>query len=353
MAETQATEASEQATTIETAAPEISAPAPEVRDLQSYTDLVKLRLVEGQRETDGKPRDDKGRFQAQEKPAEKTPEGKTEAEPGDEDEAPQEEPDEVEEGKAEVEAKPEVPSRIEVLRKKVELERNKRIAEFETKKKLEQLEAHAPLIKGLAENKVSTLDGMLSDQEFEKLCDIRIARISGKQPPADQAQSNQVNERIEKKLSELEQRERNYQIQQAQSVYQKNVSQIASKAEGFEVARDYLFEKGHDFAQTCVETADEMGNLTGKIPSEQETIDTVIAWALGELETAEKVRSKRANLNPASDESGTVEKKESTQKKRKSINSSLSGSAPKHADIRVTGHESYAELIKAQIRAQK
>jgi len=314
MAEEQVTTAAE---TAPETAPEVVADAVEaadasVTDVQTYAEKVKADMASGSKD---KPKEPEDKLKSKEPPAAETP-----LEP------------------------PVVEDKIAALRKKVDAERAKRGAELETKRQVSELEKHRPLLQGLESNKVGTVDSMLSVEEFEKLCDIRIARLQGQPEPG---KVSDVEQRMEKKLKDLESQEMSVAITRGKANYSKLVLSVSEKHPDFETACDWLTEKGYDFGDTCVETAEEIRARDGNIPPPEQARDAVIAYVMGELATAEKVKSKRKPKESAE------EKTEETKKAKKTLNSTIKGTVSKSPEVLVTGHESYAEMLKANLRASK
>lgn len=331
------------------ATPASSTPAaaePAVVDVSSYKAHVMRRLSEEAKESKG--RDDKGRFQPR---IVETPE-----EPGDAEEpaeAPEVKPEDdspaEETAPEDGEEKPAVqekPNKIEELRKKVEAERVKRRGEFETKRQLEEYQKIQPLVRSLNENKVGTVDKMLSDEEFGRLCDARIARLNGTETQQTQAVSA-VEQRVTAKLAELERLQMEQAANSGKIEFARIVEHISSKHPDIQTAKEYLEDRGYDYTATCVKYADDTLKAQGYLPPTEQARDEVINYVLQELALAKKLESKRSA--PAS------EKGEATPevKKKKTLNSTLKGSPARAPEIRVTGHESYAELVKARLRAAK
>lgn len=318
---------------------------PQVTDGSSYAALVKSRFLEAQAAAaepapdPGKARDDQGRFKPRlvETPAE------TPAEQGDE----QAETPEVESAAPEAPAEP--PSKQEKLAelaRRVEAERTKRRAEAERKAAQDEFTRAQPIVRGLQTDKVKTVDDLMSDAEFEALCDRRIARLNGQQQPSAEAQAEAQKVRAEVEEARRTASEARGMI--AKLSFQKQVDRIAPKSEGYEVSRDWCEAKGQSFAEVCADVTETVFNRDKYWMSPEQARDTVIAFVLTELQTAESVSGKRSPAPAAAPTSQPVEKP-----KRKTLNSTLQGSSSRSPDVRITGKESYAEHIKAKLRAGK
>lgn len=331
------------------AAPE-SAPAstPEVFDRESYTALVKSRLEANPPAEDGS-RDEQGRFKAKDagEPAEapaEAPEKEPESEPAEETEekaeAPADEPAEA--------AAPDRKGKLAELAKRVEAERVKRRAEAERKRSVEEFERHRPIVQGLQTDKIGTVDSLMTDAEFEALCDRRIARLNaGAQGQTPQAVAEQQQIRAE--AEQAKKMAASAQGQLARMTFIQQAERVSAKAEGVDAARDWAAAQGEDFGELCAKVAEATHSLHGYwIPPEQAR-DAVIAHALTQLATAEEVSRKRSPATIATKSEKHTEEK----RPKKTINSSLKGSSTKIPDIRVVDKESYAELVKARLRAGK
>jgi hypothetical protein len=310
-----------------------------VTDAQTYSALIQRRVAEARKDEPGKGRDDKGRFQPRlvepEKPAEPAEEPTTEK-PAEEVAA---------ETEPEKPAESEKSNKIEELRKKVEAERTRRRGEFETKRRLEEYSKVEPLIKSLNQNKVGTVDQMLSEEEFGRLCDARIARLNGTETQQTQAVSA-VEQRVAAKLAELEALQLTQAANAGKLEFSRIVDHISAKHPDIQTARDYLEDRGFDYVATCVKYAEDTLRSTGHLPPPEQARDEVINFVLQELDLTRKLESKRAA--PTSEKTETPD-----PKKKKTLNSTLKGAPSRPPEIRVTGSESYAELIKAKLRAAK
>jgi hypothetical protein len=327
----------------------VSEPAPvsEVTDVHSYLSMVKADLAKAKAaEPDSsKPRDDKGRFLGSKAPegepleaAEGEGEGeeKTEPEPG---EKPADEPA----------ASPDRKSRLAELEKRIAAEKERRRGEIEARKRAEETAKFAPIIQGLQQNKVQTVLDMLSEDEFGALCDLKIARMSGKE---QEYQASSLQKTVEEKIAQLEKRQREHLNALGKANFATSIERMVATHPDIDVVHEWLAEKGSSFGRASVEYADTWLAETGDLPSMEQTRDGVIAFVLKELETAERVSSKRKPKAPA--ESQTPQKASEPEKPRKkTLTPNLKATISRSPEITVTGVDSYAELVKQSLRQAK
>lgn len=351
-----------------TSAPAESAGAPaEVTDLASYTARVKARseaLRSGADESAGdKPRDEKGRFQkaegAEAEPAaypeaeasapeadQPTPEGEQPAEAESEAEAPAE-------GEAEAEAAPAEPepkqTKLEELRKKIESERARRVEELANKRRLEELDRAQPLLQGLQTDKLGTILQMVTPEEWERLCDMQIARLQGKEP---EAKAQQIEDRLSKKLTEIEKREQQIAIQENQRTYGRTVETLISQAPEYPKVKRWLDEHKYDITAEAVDFANTVLQKHKYIPTFEQARDEIVAYVLGEIEISKRVEEGEKPAVAASSKTPTEAPKPKA-KPRRTLNSTLSASASRPPEIQIRGKETFAEHIKARVASMK
>lgn len=328
----------------------------QVTDGSSYAALVKSRFLEAQKASETAPaekaRDGKGRFQPRlvETPAE--PEQASEAEETEQTETPAETEGgegEAEEQAAETPAEPPTKQqKLAELARRVEAERTKRKAEAERKAAEQEFARAQPIVRGLATDKVKTVDELMSDAEFEALCDRRIARLNGQ--PQQSAEAQAEAQKIRQEVDEARRAAAEARGMLAKLTFQKQIDRVASKSEGYDVARDWCETKGQTFAEVCADVTETVFTRDRYWMSPEQARDTVIAFVLNELQTAESVSGKRA---PAPAEAAPTSQKTESRPKRKTLNSTLKGSSSRAPDIRISGKESYAEYIKQKLRAGK
>lgn len=371
MTETSAVQTSEQPTP--TSDPVVQSPAEqlpvetqtsEVTDLKSYTQRIKDRaeaLRAGSTETPSdKPRDDKGRFQASapaaaEEAAEEAEES-TEEQSAEAEEAPAEEPEagaQAEEAEAapSLEAAPEQPkqTKLEELKKKIEAERARRVADIANKRRLEELDKAQPVLQGLQQDKLGTILKMVTPQEWEQLCDMQIARLQGKDT---EQKAKQVEDRLAQKLTEIEKREQQIAIQENQRNYGRSVETLISKDPSFPKVKRWLDEHRYDIGAESVDFANTVLEKHKYIPTYEQARDEIIAYVLGEIEISKRVdegEQAKPEAAPTSKPPAAVK----TKTPRRTLNSTLRGSASRPPEIQIRGKETFAEHIKARVAAMK
>lgn len=336
-----------------------SAPAV-VDDLQTYQSLVRAKAAESRAKAEPapavKPRDGQGRF---------APSGKQDPEPtGPEAAAVQGEPAPETEGAAEPAqqtapaqpAKPPEPAKIDLLRQRVAAERERRRQESESKRALAEYRQHLPMLQGLQTSKVSTVDQLLTDEEFTRLCDLRIARVKGQPAPAE-AVLGDVQKRLDAKLQEIDRRERETTMGIAKMNFSRIVDSIAPANPDYELAKEWVDAQGQTFAQTCIDYVEAVfaqdHNAQG--PTPEQARDAVISYALEQIEMGARIKQKRAAPAPAVQAATEPDKAQpaakETKPKPRTLSSTLKGSSARVEELPVTNHESYAELVKAKRRA--
>lgn len=113
-------------------------------------------------------------------------------------------------------------------------------------------------------------------------------------PEQDASPAQKRLDELQRKYDELEKRLTTGTQQRIVDEYRRGVSAAESKidTQQMQLARDYCSAKGFDLQSEVVSYAATMGERTGKVPNEQESLQAVVKYIVSELESSEQLLAK-------------------------------------------------------------
>lgn len=300
---------------------------PQALDIQSYADGIKAKLAS--EEVDGEKGTEGSEESVQEEQVDVQEEKGEQAEVEGDGSEEESEPDP---------AKDEEEQKIKAAREKIRLERERKEKAKGLESKAAEFDKVAPFIRSLVENKLDTLDKIISDSELNALLDRRIGKMSGKKD--EDSKGNPELEALRREMKELRDSLGSQSKERERLTFSSSVAIEAPKHPDYDLANEYCQEKGYDLIAACTEFAEAERSAGRGYPTERAAINAIVDFIKSDLEISDRIYSKRK------------QKKEEPEEKEKQTKRTVKTSSVRHKtedEPKITDRESYAMAIKRRL----